>query len=197
MNVLGPALALFGASLAPSQPFTVRFAQVTSGREVTLSIDGGPAETEFAGKLGFQDATHSWQSVCADVRSPIVKGQFFQLTAVSAAKTGGNIAYAGNIVAHFFSSARNADQCAGLQLAVWKTIEDGPNWSDFSTGHLRVKASPTIMIFAQQYYQAAGQGGDAVYLQAAGGQSGSGQSGGQAQSGGGQSQLSTGGGGGS
>lgn len=198
MNVFGAALAIFGSLLSTSQTFPVRFAQVTVGENVTISIDGGRAETVFAGKMGFQDRTHAWQSVCADVRSPISQGQFFNVRALSALQTGGNIADAGNIVSRCFYKARTPDQCAGLQVAVWKAIEDGPDWADFSTGRLRVQAGLGVMMYAQMYYQAAGQGGDAVFLQAGGGQNqGGGEgaaAGGQAGGGGGQSQLSPGGG---
>ncbi|AIE86729.1 hypothetical protein OP10G_3361 [Fimbriimonas ginsengisoli Gsoil 348] len=171
----------FGVNLvAGSQPFPVRFVRSAIGRPVTVSIDGR-LETTFAGKLGFQDAGRSWMSVCADVRSPISQGQFFQVRAVSAGSVGGRIAAAGHIVARFFKSAQTPDQCAGLQLAVWEVLEDGGQQPNFLAGHFQASATPAALEYAAEYYQAANDDGDAIYLQTGNGQGG----------GGGQGQLST------
>jgi hypothetical protein len=150
------------------QPTLVRFQVSEIGRPVTLVIDGQTEHT-FAGKLGFQDRDSSWQSVCADVRSPIRKGQFFTVLPVQSATVGGNIAKAGNIVAKYFRFAQTPEQCAGLQIAVWKTIEDGPDSPNFLGGHLRVRADAITMTYALQYYQGADEDGNALFLQSTGG----------------------------
>lgn len=197
-------------SSAP-KPFAVQFAESVAGREVTVCIDGSTVETTFAGKLGFRDANHSWVSVCADVRSPVRQGQYFAMTAMKSTDVGGRITLAGNIVARYFNEATSADQCAGLQLAVWKAVEDGTDEPNFLSGHFQAKASYAVLAYAQQYYSALHTPGTAVFLlagagagagggggQGAGGQGGSGggaAGGGVAGGGGGggQSQLSSGG----
>ncbi len=69
-------------------------------------------------------------------------------------KIGGHIALAGNIVARYFREAQTPDQCAGLQIAVWKAIEDGTEQPDFGSGHFQVMASSNVLAYAQKYYQA-------------------------------------------
>jgi hypothetical protein len=202
--------AVAASSSAGPREFPVQFAKAVTGREVTVCIDGWKVETTFAGKLGFRDATHSWQSVCADLRSPVSTGQFFTVQLLNSQAVGGNVARAGNIVANCFKSAQTPEQCAGLQIAVWKALEDGDDQPNFRSGHFQVNASPAIMIWAQQYYTTINQPGVAIYLQTAaagGGQSGGGggaggqggggqggaggQGGGGQGGGGGQSQLSS------
>jgi hypothetical protein len=95
---------------------------------------------------------------------------------LSSAKVGGNVAKAGNIVAKFFGAARSADQCAGLQLAVWEAIEDGAARPDFGSGRFRSAGSAAVLGFAQEYYKGLGEPGDALYLQTAGGGGNDGQS---------------------
>jgi hypothetical protein len=79
---------------------------------------------------------------------------------------GGNVAKAGNIVAKFFKAAQNADQCAGLQLAVWEAVEDGGARPDFGGGRFQVRANANVLAYAQQYYRGIEEKGDALYLQA-------------------------------
>ena len=192
------------SSSSTPQALPVQFGKGVTGRMVTIRLDGWKVETTFAGKLGFRDANHSWQSVCADVRSPVSPGQYFTVNLLNTQSVGGNIAKAGNIVANCFSAAQTPDQCAGLQLAVWKALEDGEDQADFNSGHLQAAANSIIMMYAKRYYAAVSQPGVALYLQVAGGQgSGGSGSGGQAGGGeggaqgpaqgggGGQSQLST------
>ena|ERR1022692_511835 len=192
---------LASATLVP-KPFSVQFAQSVSGRNVTICLDGQFVETAFAGKLGFRDATHEWTSVCADVRGPVRAGQVYAVRLLGTSSFGGRVARAGNIVARYFYEAQSPDQCAGLQIAVWKALEDSADRADFSSGHLQVRSTFSVMSWAQQYYQAINTPGDAVYLQTAngGGQgagfgtnSGVAGSGGQGPGGGtdggGQSQL--------
>lgn len=167
-----------GSNSAPA-PFTVQFAHSLVGRMVTISIDGKVEQT-FAGKMGFREANRSWQSLCADVRSPVHEGQFYMVAALSTAKVGGNYAKAGNIVARYFRFAQTPEQCAGLQIAVWKVIEDGSEQPNFLAGHFQVHADPSVMLYAIQYYQAQSTPGDAALLAAGGGGGG----------GGGQSQIS-------
>jgi hypothetical protein len=180
------AFAVYSASLSGQQAFPVRFAHAEIGRNVRICLDGRTFESAFAGKLRFQDETHSWLSVCADVRSPITEGQFFAVKARGSADLGGNLTKAGNIVARWFSAARTPDQCAGLQIAVWEAIEDGDARPDFLGGRFQVIASPAVMAYAQSYYQSIGQSGNATYLQTTAG-AGGGQTGG---GGGGQGQMS-------
>lgn len=124
-------LSLAFAALASPQPFAIQFELAVSGRTVTVCIDGRSVETTFAGKLGFRDANHEWQSVCADVRSPVSGGQIYRVQNFSSTLYGGNVARAGNIVAKYFYAAQTPDQCAGLQIAVWKALEDGTDEPDF------------------------------------------------------------------
>jgi len=154
------------------QPFQVQFARSEVGRDVVVCIDGQKVERTFAGKLTFRDQNHTWQSVCADVRSPIRHGEIFTVRAFRASKVGGNIALAGNIVAKFFKSAQTPDQCAGLQIAVWKAIEDGTEQADFGSGRFQVRATQSVLAYAQQYYQGIGEPGEAIYIQSSPGQSG-------------------------
>ncbi len=146
-------------------PFQVQFGQSAMGRNVTICIDGRQVKQTFAGKLNFQDERHSWQSVCADVRTPVRSGQVFTARVVNSLEYGGNIAKAGNIVAKYFKFAQTPDQCAGLQIAVWKALEDGSSQPDFGSGHFQVRASQTVIAYAQQYYQAINEPGQAAYIQ--------------------------------
>jgi hypothetical protein len=177
------------------QPFDAQFVRAMTGREVVICLDGQTVERSFAGKMGFQDNNGTWLSVCADVRSPVSAGQVCTMQPANSAKVGGNIAIAGSIVARCFKDAQTPDQCAGLQIAVWKVIEDGPNFPDFSSGSLQVRATPSVISWAQRYFQIglakqSGQTGQS----GPGGQSGNSSQGDSsiflaAGGGGGQSQL--------
>ncbi|MBX3117572.1 MAG: hypothetical protein KF784_00785 [Fimbriimonadaceae bacterium] len=156
------------ASSAANQPFTVRYAQSITGHNVSVSLNGNRAKTTFAGKLGFQDQNRSWMSYCAQPGSPIRAGQFFQVRSLSSAKQGGNVAKAGNIVAKFFSSAQTADQCAGLQLAIWEAVEDGGDKPHFLSGRFQARASEAVIAYAEAYYDAIDEEGDAIFLQSGG-----------------------------
>ncbi|MBC8065318.1 MAG: hypothetical protein H7Y17_10835 [Chlorobia bacterium] len=158
----------------PSHPIRVQFAQSTLGRTVTVFVNGR-SKTTFAGKLGFRDQNRSWQSVCAEVNKPISAGQFFQVRPTNSQKIGGNVALAGNIVAKHFDSARTADQCAGLQLAVWEAIEDGGPRANFMGGKFRAMATRAAMDYAEDFYQAINDARDAAYLQSGGEGGGQGQ----------------------
>lgn len=195
MNCLFFAMAVVSTQVAGqvAEPVsvTVQYAQTTIGRTVSISLDGKPARSEFAGKLGFRDRDSSWTSVCADIRSPVEPGSFFAVQVQSSTKTGGNIALAGNIVGRYFKEAQTPDECAGLQLAVWEAIEDGGAKPDFGAGKFRVKATDAVLHFAQEYYGALDEPSDVIFLQVRGGQGGpgSGPGGGQRNGGGGQGQL--------
>ncbi|HWD37642.1 MAG TPA: hypothetical protein VG944_02255 [Fimbriimonas sp.] len=197
MNVLGLAAAVALYQTPPAQPVLVQFAKSMVGRNVTVCIDGNFVENTFAGKLGFREATRSWVSICANVRAPIVSGQFYTVHPKHTSKLKGRMKLAGNIVAKYFRLAQTPDQCAGLQIAVWEAIEDGGATPDFSTGRFRVRANQEALQYAAMYYAAVQQEGDAVFLGALegdgaedigdGGQDGQGDG---DQGGGGQSQLS-------
>jgi hypothetical protein len=150
------ALLVLSSALSFGETMTVQFAKSLIGRTVLLSIDGH-VERTFAGKLGFYDATSSWTSVCANVRGPIVSGQYFDVELMDSSKVGGNITKAGNIVGKYFNEAKTPDQCAGLQLAVWEAIEDGGDEPDFQNGHFQAQASPSVIGYAQKYYKARAQ----------------------------------------
>lgn len=162
----------------PPQPIEVQFAQSTSGRTVTIAVDGRLKET-FAGKLGFRDQNRTWQAVCAEVRKPITSGQFFMLRPVNSQKVGGNVALAGNIVAKHFNNAKTADQCAALQLAVWEAVEDGGKQANFGFGKFRAMASPAVIDLANDFYESINDAKQAAYLETVDG------------GGGGQGQLSS------
>lgn len=155
---------------APPQPVQVQFAKSLVGRHVTICIDGRQTKTTFAGKLGFRDQKRSWQSLCADVRSPMTDGLVFRVLPGSSAKFGGRVALAGNIVAKYFHQAKTADQCAALQLAIWEAIEDGGEQPNFGAGRFMAMANDVTMDLAGMYYDAIGQAGDAAFLPAEGGQ---------------------------
>lgn len=175
------ALPIILHGMAP-KPFPVRFVQSAMGRNVTISIDGGKPRATFAGKLGFRDASHEWMSVCANPRAPISAGQAFRVRTWSTLTFGGSVKLAGNIVSRSFRSAMTADQCAGLQLAVWEAIEDGGWNPDFSSGHFRVNASAAVLAAASDFYAGLGEDGDAIFLQSdSGGPGGAGGGGGQDQ----------------
>jgi hypothetical protein len=131
----------------------VTFGDETEGKFVNVTINGRP-ETTFAGKLAFEDDTHSWESVCADVSSPIFPGESFGGKFQSSIRRGGNYAKAGKIVAKYFNEAKTPEQCAGLQLAVWSAIENGSKKADFSSGRFTAEADPVTMAYATKYYSA-------------------------------------------
>ncbi|MHB8635435.1 MAG: hypothetical protein ACYC96_03065 [Fimbriimonadaceae bacterium] len=190
------SVALAAGSIAFPKPFPVQFAGSGLGRTVTICLDGRYVESAFAGKMQFRDAVHRWISVCADVRSPVRQGQMFGVRSWSTAAFGGNVAKAGNIVARYFYEAQTPEQCAGLQVAVWKALEDGGDRANFLTGRFQVRADITVMSWAQYYYGALHTPGNAVYLQtgngggqgapfaAKGGQGGAGAGGGGVGAGG-------------
>jgi hypothetical protein len=159
------AFATIVHALTPSQPFVVQFGAAAMGQPVTYCLDGRKVESGFAGKLNFRDASHSWQSVCGAVRHPVMNGQYFPVRVWNTQLLGNNVTIAGNIVAKYFNSARTAEQCAGLQLAVWEAVEDGGKQPDFAGGYFQARASQGAMGWAAQYYQAAGDSGNAAYLQ--------------------------------
>ncbi len=158
------AAAMIGQTTKP-EPFKIQYGKAVAGRNVQLSINGGRVHTGFAGKLAFRDQNRSWSSYCAQVSSPIVSGQYFMVILLSSKKKGGNIAKAGNIVAKFFSKAQTADQCAGLQLAIWEAIEDGGTKPNFLGGKFQAQGSREVMAFAEEFYGAVSEDGDAIYLE--------------------------------
>lgn len=176
------AVAIGIRTLASAPALPVQFSGQVRGQSVTVCIDGRFVETTFAGKLSFSDPNRRWMSVCADVRAPIAGGQRYVVGPVNSRLVGGGVTLAGNIVAKWFESAQTAEQCAGLQLAVWEAIEDGGLSADFSSGHFMANASPAALAYARKYYQASAESGEAVFLQA---QNGTGSGGG------GQSQISS------
>lgn len=155
----------------------IQFARPVSGQNVTVMIDGRQTRTTFAGKLGFRDQNRTWLSLCADVRSPIASGQFFTVRPRLTSQIGGRATLAGNIVAKYFRSAKTADQCAGLQLAVWEAMEDGGEHANFGAGRFRAKASMSALDYGQEFYEAIYEAREAAFL--------------ESQDGGGQDQIST------
>ncbi len=103
-----------------------------------------------------------------------MQGQICTIHPANSVKVGGRVAAAGNIVSRFFSRAQSADECAALQLAVWKVLEDGPGEADFGSGHFQAMANSSVISLAQQFIVAAALDKSpqpAVYLAATGGQS--------------------------
>ncbi len=134
----------------------VTFGSSGTGKSVQVVLDGR-VEPTYAGKLRFETDKGTWESVCADVKSPIFTGQSFPVKPESSIRHGGNIAKAGRIVAKYFNSARTPEQCAGLQIAVWTAIEDGSKKPDFVAGRFHVEADPVSLKYAAKYYQAANE----------------------------------------
>jgi hypothetical protein len=153
------------ANLIAPKPVEVQFAQSMAGRNVTVQIDGRVTKTTYAGKLAFRDSNRTWQALCAEVRKPIRAGQFFFVRPWNTAKVGGRVAMAGNIVAKYFHAAKTDDQCAGLQLAVWEAMEDGGAHADFRNGRFRAMASPAVLDYGTDFYEAIYEAREAAYLQ--------------------------------
>ncbi len=170
MNPLVLALCFLASAPQESVPRTqtVQFAASTLGHNVTVCIDGRKVESAFAGRLSFRDGSHQWFSYCADVRSPVVKGQFFNVRILSTDKLETNIRRAGNIVSKYFYQARTADDCAAIQLAVWEAIEDGGPHADFRNGAFQVRANASVIALAEQVYEAGAEDGKAVLLRSGG-----------------------------
>lgn len=165
MEQLALAFALLSQMASPSKPFSVQFVAEQSGRTVQVCLNGTKVETCFAGKLGFRDGKNSWTSVCGAVHSPVRLGQAFPVVACRTTVVGGGVKIAGNIAAKYFKAAVTPDQCAGLQLAVWEAIEDAGSRPDFHSGRFQANASPAVLGYAAQYYQAATTPGTAIFLQ--------------------------------
>lgn len=149
--------------------FAVQYATELKGREVVVSIDGRQPHTTFAGKLGFRDRQNvTVASVCCDVRSPVVLKQAYVVQVFATQRYGGNVKKAGNIVAKYFNSATTADQCAGLQLAVWEAMEDGGAQPNFLAGAFQALGNDNVMRYAEGYYQATADAGNAGLLRTMG-----------------------------
>ena len=146
------------------QSVPVQFGKSFLGRNVTVLLDGRQMKSTFAGKLAFRDEKGSWLSVCADVRRPISQRQTTRVMPRESSRVGGHVSLAGNIVARHFKSAQTADQCAGLQLAVWEALEDGGVNPDFGAGKFQARAGAAALAWAAQYYQAIETPGSALYL---------------------------------
>jgi hypothetical protein len=162
-------MVLSAKSVMAWQPFPIQFAQSVSGRTVSVCLDGRQVKTTFAGKLVLKDGKFARFSVCADVRAPVVRGQVYPVRPMFSKSAGVTVALAGNIVAKYFRHAQTADQCAGLQLAVWEAIEDGGPVANFAAGRFQARANEYALRFAQEYYQAIEENGDALFLQAGNG----------------------------
>ena len=157
--------------LSNNNEMTIQYGQEYLGKIVTLRTDAGFVKT-FAGKLAFTDGERSWCSVCADLHRHISPGLVFKVRIENSKDVAGNIAKAGHIVARYFNEAKTAQQCAGLQLAVWEMLEDGGQTPDFFNGHFAVETDPATLAFAGKYYEAGnGSAGNAAYLHSAGNQS--------------------------
>ena len=168
------SLVLVANMVMAWRPFDAQFVRSAVGENVSICLDGQNVHSTFAGKLGFRDNSGTWLSVCADVRSPIMQGQISTMHPANSAKVGGRVAAAGDIVAHFFRQAQSPDECAALQLAVWKVLEDGPGESDFGSGHFQAMASSPVISLAQQFIVVAALDKSpepAAYLATTGGQS--------------------------
>jgi len=160
----------FGAGLvlqemARWQPSMIQFVGHGQGKEVVVCLDGKTIKKTFAGKLVHRDRTSSWNSVCADVRSPVSAGQFFWVRPRMTTSLGRNVAFAGNIVAKHLTGAKTPDQCAGLQLAVWEAIEDGGLVADFGSGRFMAQANENALAWASSYYGAVASASTALLLQ--------------------------------
>jgi len=131
----------------------VTYGRSGQGEPVEVVVDGNP-EATYAGKLTFEDDKHSWESVCADVRSPIAPGESYPVKQQSSIKHGGNIAQAGKIVARYFKQAKTPEQCAGLQIAVWAAIENGGSKLNVASDRFSVVADPVSLSYAKKYYSA-------------------------------------------
>lgn len=153
---LAVLLAACSLGLAQDNVVVIKFAKVLTGKTIRVLVDGRVEKT-FAGKMGFQDVNHSWQSVCADIHSPVSEGQFYRVRPVNSEIAGGNYAKAGRIVAKYFHEATTPEQCAGLQIAVWEAIEVGGDKPVFNTGKFQVQADSETMYYATMYYSAAQQ----------------------------------------
>lgn len=163
---LALAVATTFAQIAATPPtFPVQYAAELQGREVMVSIDGRNPHRTYAGKLGFRDRSNvTVASVCCDVRSPVRVKQAYMVQLMSTAKFGGNVTKAGNIVAKYFNRATTPDQCAGLQLAIWEAIEDGGDQPNFFAGRFQGLGNENVMKYAEGYYQATGDPGNAALL---------------------------------
>jgi len=162
------ALALHGVTggATLSKEMTIRYASAYLGKVVTVRTDSGITRT-FAGKMVFQNETTSWCSVCANIHRHISEGSTAQWRLHSTKEVGGNIRRAGNIVARYFNEAKSAEQCAGLQLAVWEALEDGGDTPDFLNGHFAASADAMTMAFAAKYYEAVNTAAEAVFFEPA------------------------------
>ena len=175
--IMGPlwlALIWLANTIWTWQPFDAQFNGSTVGETVTISIDGQRPHSTFAGKLAFHDNSGTWISVCADVRSPVVSGHISRMQPANTMKMGGSITSAGHIIAHCFQRAQSPDECSALQLAIWKTLEDGPDNNDFQQGHFRAAASSSVISLAISMMATAKLEKDkssALFLGAASGQS--------------------------
>lgn len=163
--MIGFAVAFALQASAAWRPFELEFATSLRGQNVTVCLDGVEVKRTFAGKLGIRDRRNAVQSLCANVRGPVSSGQHFIVKPLPTSLASRNVAKAGNIAARYFREAQNADQCAGLQLAVWEAIEDGGEQADFAGGRFQARASVDALKYAHQYYQAWSTPGDAVFLE--------------------------------
>ncbi len=164
MKTVALGLAFLSAQYGTLEPMKVQFNQALMGKAVVIMIDGHVKQS-FAGKMSMRNANSSWHSVCADVRTPIANGQYFDTHPIDSAKLGGKIEMAGNIVAAYFYEATSPAQAAGLQLAVWEALEDGGKTPDFNDGAFQAPgADPIVLTYAQTYYGAVQKRGHAAFL---------------------------------
>jgi len=158
------SLVLMASTLGLSDGFVVQFAQGVQGKSVTVLLDGRIEHT-FAGKMGFRSATGSWLSVCANIRKPIVEGQYYSARIRDTAAVGGNVALAGNIVAKFFNRAHTPAQSAALQIAVWEALEYGDSAMGPNSGSFQVRADPEVLALAEEYYEGRKGPGHANFME--------------------------------
>ncbi len=150
------AMSILGvATVANAQSLKFTGTQLGSVNSGTINVNGN-STTVGMGALTFNTGSGSIVTYCADALSPL-NSNFNPYTVGAVNMTNGTgLALAAKIMATSFSSAMNADQQQGLQLAIWDALYDNGTSFNGSTGNMKVTSGvgATALGFASSYFTA-------------------------------------------
>lgn len=169
------ALSVAGAANAQSLKWTgYQLNPINSG---TLKLNGSNTETNL-GALTFDTGTSTILTYCADLTAALNFNNNPYTSGIVNITGNTGMGLAAKILSTSFSEFANADQQAGLQLAIWEAIYD--NGATFGSGNGNFSVVSGVnansLAYASTYY-AAGKNSGAVSnvelftAQGAGGQS--------------------------
>ena len=154
LSTIAITIGILGAaSLANAQSLQFMGMQLGNPNTGIVSLDGN-SENVYMGALTFSNGTDSIVTYCADLSSPLNNNSNPYSVDLVDQSNGTGLALAAKILATNYTTATNADQQQGLQLAIWEALYDNNATFDYSSGRLQVVSgvgAPALGFAASSY----------------------------------------------